>query len=161
VNVTPSQVPGEPTTPMAASPRRTPAPIGPSGPRATFVERLCAELLDGFIVFVPLVILAYTLGGLGAGIWLALYAAYFTFFEGGPTGQTLGKRALKIRVVDLRTGGPIRYVRGFVRALMRFWSAFFLYIGYLWMLWDRESQTWHDKAASTVVVPASASPGPT
>ncbi len=29
-------------------------------------------------------------------------------------------------------------------------------IGYLWMLWDREKQTWHDKVASAYVVPADA-----
>jgi uncharacterized RDD family membrane protein YckC len=33
-----------------------------------------------------------------------------------------------------------------------------LYLGYFWMLWDREAQTWHDKLASTVVVPISAYP---
>jgi uncharacterized RDD family membrane protein YckC len=39
--------------------------------------------------------------------------------------------------------------------MVRFWSAFFFYIGYLWMLWDREKQTWHDKVARSVVVPVS------
>jgi uncharacterized RDD family membrane protein YckC len=28
-------------------------------------------------------------------------------------------------------------------------------IGFLWMIWDREKQTWHDKAAGSVVIPAS------
>ena len=32
------------------------------------------------------------------------------------------------------------------------------YLGYLWMLWDKESQTWHDKIANDVVVPTSAYP---
>jgi uncharacterized RDD family membrane protein YckC len=27
-------------------------------------------------------------------------------------------------------------------------------LGYLWMLWDSEKQTWHDKAANAVVVPS-------
>ena len=27
------------------------------------------------------------------------------------------------------------------------------YLGYFWMLWDGEKQTWHDKLATTVVVP--------
>jgi uncharacterized RDD family membrane protein YckC len=31
-------------------------------------------------------------------------------------------------------------------------------LGYLWMLWDKEKQTWHDKLATTVVVPTSAYP---
>ena len=35
-----------------------------------------------------------------------------------------------------------------------------LLIGYLWMLWDKEKQCWHDKAANDVVVPVSAYPVP-
>ena len=31
-------------------------------------------------------------------------------------------------------------------------------LGYFWMLWDREKQTWHDKFANDVVVPTSAYP---
>ena len=33
-------------------------------------------------------------------------------------------------------------------------------LGYLWMLWDRERQTWHDKFANAVVVPIAAYPVP-
>jgi uncharacterized RDD family membrane protein YckC len=29
-------------------------------------------------------------------------------------------------------------------------------LGYFWMLWDKEKQTWHDKVANDVVVPANA-----
>ncbi len=31
-------------------------------------------------------------------------------------------------------------------------------LGYFWMLWDSEKQTWHDKIATTVVVATSAYP---
>ena len=41
---------------------------------------------------------------------------------------------------------------------MRIVSGFVCLLGYLWMLWDRERQTWHDKVANTVVVPTSAYP---
>ena len=33
-----------------------------------------------------------------------------------------------------------------------------LYLGWFWMLWDSEKQTWHDKVANTFVVPADAYP---
>lgn len=36
-------------------------------------------------------------------------------------------------------------------------SVIFL-IGYLWMLRDEERQTWHDKVASSIVVPTDAFP---
>jgi uncharacterized RDD family membrane protein YckC len=85
-----------------------------------------------------------------------LYLGYFTYFEGGATGQTIGKKALGIRVYDFRQGGPIGYGRGFLRQIMKYVSGIPLFLGYLWMLWDGEKQTWHDKVAGTVVVPADA-----
>ena len=33
-----------------------------------------------------------------------------------------------------------------------------LYLGWFWMLWDPQKQTWHDKVANTFVVPADAYP---
>ena len=42
-----------------------------------------------------------------------------------------------------------------VRWIARFLSAIPLGLGYFWMLWDTEKQTWHDKLAGSVVVPVS------
>jgi uncharacterized RDD family membrane protein YckC len=56
--------------------------------------------------------------------------------------------------VDFDTGGPIGYGRAFIRYIGRLVSAIVIYLGYFWMLWDSEKQTWHDKFASDVVVPA-------
>ena len=84
--------------------------------------------------------------------------AYYTYFEGGERGQTLGKMALSIRVIDLQTGRPIGYGRAFVRQLVKIISALVFLLGYFWMLWDKEKQTWQDKAAGSVVVPISAYP---
>ena len=39
-----------------------------------------------------------------------------------------------------------------VRSLSSFFSAFVLFLGFLWVAWDREKQSWHDKIAGTVVV---------
>jgi uncharacterized RDD family membrane protein YckC len=88
---------------------------------------------------------------LGAGI------LYKVLMEGGPRGQTLGKMALKIRVVDAKTGGPIGYgkaaLRWFVAAIL--WWVLYIpgIVDVLFPLWDAKRQTLHDKAASTVVVP--------
>jgi uncharacterized RDD family membrane protein YckC len=76
---------------------------------------------------------------------------YFAKLEGG-SGQTLGKRALGIRVVDARTGGAIGTGRGVGRYFARFVSSFLCGLGYLWMLWDPEKQTWHDKLVTSHVV---------
>lgn len=78
---------------------------------------------------------------------------YHSYLEGGAAGQTLGKRALGIRVMDLETGGALGYARAAVRHLARAVSGLVLGLGYFWMLWDRERQTWHDKLSDSVVVP--------
>jgi uncharacterized RDD family membrane protein YckC len=128
----------------------------PSGPRAGFWRRFAAALIDGVLLGVVNVILRAILGtsgGSGVGILLSL--AYYTYFEGGSKGQTPGKAALGIRVVDLSGGGSIGYGRAFIRWIGRFVSAIVFLLGYFWMLWDKERQTWHDKFANSVVVPVS------
>jgi uncharacterized RDD family membrane protein YckC len=144
-----------------SAPQPPPGPPvgGPSGPRAGFWNRFAAAFLDGLILIVPSIILSIILKdspGLRSILTLIIDLGYFTYFEGGPTGQTIGKRALGIRVYDFRQGGPIGYGRGFLRQIMKYVSAIPIFLGYLWMLWDREKQTWHDKVAGTVVVPADA-----
>jgi uncharacterized RDD family membrane protein YckC len=73
-------------------------------------------------------------------------------------GQTIGKKLLSIRVIDFNSRGSIGYLRAFGRYLGRFLSSVVLLLGYLWMLWDKEKQTWHDKLVSRVVVPTDAYP---
>jgi uncharacterized RDD family membrane protein YckC len=129
-----------------------------SGPRAGFWRRFAAAFIDGILLGVIGVILLAALKSVGYAIDIVIGLAYYTYLEGGPRGQTLGKRALGIRVVDFDSGGPIGYGRAFVRYIGRIVSALVIYIGYLWMLWDREKQTWHDKFANDVVVPESSYP---
>src|SRR5450759_2379470 len=102
---------------------------GPSGPRAGFWRRFAASFIDGIVLVIPIVILEVALKGVGYGLSLILVIAYFTYFEGGPTGQTPGKRALGIRVVSFDTGGPIGYGRGFIRMIGRYLSGLVLYLG--------------------------------
>ena len=91
------------------------------------------------------------------GLGTLLGLAYYTYFEGS-SGQTPGKKALGIRVIDFSGGGPIGYGRALIRYLGRIVSAIVLLLGYFWMIWDKEKQTWHDKFANSVVVPEAAYP---
>jgi uncharacterized RDD family membrane protein YckC len=138
--------PREPIQPMTGGDR-------PSGPRAGFWLRFFAALIDGIVAAVVLAVLTSALKGAGYAIGLVATIAYFVLLEGGPTGQTLGKRALGIRVISFQDGGPIGHGRAFIRYIGRFVSSIVIYLGYLWMLWDKERQTWHDKFANAVVVP--------
>jgi uncharacterized RDD family membrane protein YckC len=131
---------------------------GPSGPRSGFWQRVGAAILDTLILAVPSVILflIFENGALYQLLSTLISLAYFTYFEGGATGQTIGKKVLGIRVYDFRQGGAIGYGRGFLRQIGKYLSAIPLGLGYLWMLWDKENQCWQDKIAGTVVVPADA-----
>ena len=89
-----------------------------------------------------------------AAVNLLLGLAYYAYLEGSPSGQTVGKRAMSIRVIDFAGGGPIGPGRALIRYLGRIVSAIPCGLGFFWMLWDPEKQTWHDKVVSSVVVKA-------
>jgi uncharacterized RDD family membrane protein YckC len=128
-----------------------------SGPRAGFFRRFAAALLDAIIVGVITGVIEAVIGrGIGSLVAVAIGIGYYGYLEGGESGQTLGKKALGIRVRDLRNGGPIGFSRGIIRYFSRILSTIPLLLGYFWMLWDNEKQTWHDKLAGSVVVPADA-----
>jgi uncharacterized RDD family membrane protein YckC len=141
-------------------PQYSPPPTGggPSGPRASFGQRLGAWLIDFGIVLVVSIVFNLALKQVGGLIAFVLAVGYFTYFEGGPTGQTIGKRAVGIRVYDFARGGPIGYPRGLGRYFARWLSAIPCFLGYFWMLWDGEKQCWHDKLCTDVVVPVSSYP---
>ncbi len=65
---------------------------------------------------------------------------------------------MSIRVVGLQTGYTIGYAGAFIRVIGKIVSAIPCLLGFLWMLWDPEKQTWHDKLAGAAVVPVSVYP---
>jgi uncharacterized RDD family membrane protein YckC len=125
--------------------------VSPNADKAGFWIRFGASLLDGIFVGIIAGILEAVLKTAGSGLGLLLSIAYYTYFEGS-TGQTPGKRAAGIRVVDDQTGAPIGYGRAFLRWIGRIISAIPILLGYFWMLWDGRKQCWHDKMANDVVV---------
>lgn len=69
------------------------------------------------------------------------------------TGQTWGRRATNIKVVRRDTGAVPGLGAALGRSLFAYvFSGSFLWLGYLWMLWDDNQQTWHDKVAGTIVI---------
>jgi uncharacterized RDD family membrane protein YckC len=69
-------------------------------------------------------------------------------------GQSLGKRAMNIKLVSEETGQPIGTLMAFVRDICHILDSFVCYIGWLFPLWDAKRQTFADKIMRTVVVPA-------
>jgi uncharacterized RDD family membrane protein YckC len=134
--------------------------VGPSGPRAGFGLRLVGLLIDGFITSIPGWLVTAASGSpIGVyGISSLVGLAYSVYFIGSPSGQTIGMKAMSIRAIDAQTDGQIDYSKAFIRWLVALVSGLACGLGYLWMLWDPEKQTWQDKVAGTFVVPTSAYP---
>ena len=131
---------------------------GPSGPRGSFPRRALAWVIDALILSAFGTVIALLFHNDTATVWSVILVGwlYGWLLEGSARGQTVGKRALGIRVYDFERGGPIGYGRSFGRQLVKILSAWSVGLGYIWMLWDKERQCWHDKAAGDVVVPVDA-----
>jgi uncharacterized RDD family membrane protein YckC len=97
------------------------------------------------------------------GLLVFVLAAYYVYEVEMmyKSGQTVGKRVMKLRVVPLDPA--LRLTRGMAakRWLVQYVGGailpFFSYLDGLWQLWDKPYlQTLHDKFAQTVVVKVSA-----
>jgi len=113
-------------------------------PRAGFWERMAAAFLDVVLVS----ILGALVGGPPLGLLVAL--AYFTGMWAWK-GTTIGGIVLKLKVVRL-DGRPVTFSVALVRGLSAAFSVVVLFLGFLWIAWDRDKQGWHDKIAGTTVV---------
>ena len=84
-------------------------------------------------------------------LWQILFAVFFVFcwvkFAGTP-----GKRLLRLKVLDERTGENITVGQGIIRYIGYFPAILVLFIGLIWVAFDSKKQGWHDKMAKTVVV---------
>jgi uncharacterized RDD family membrane protein YckC len=109
-----------------------------------------ATVFAGF--FLPLLLLELGL------IAFTLVIYYFYYVEMlFRSGQTVGKKALKIRIVPLDPSATLTRGMAAKRYLVEFGVSvlvpFFQYLDGLWQLWDKPyQQTLHDKFAQTVVI---------
>jgi uncharacterized RDD family membrane protein YckC len=134
-------------------------------PLATFWQRLLGRILDSLNVFVlylgyvmlVAIVLAATNVSDGDPIvaWLAnggiiAFVALQVYWEG--KGGSFFRRGYGAVIVDASTGRPIGTARALLRIVVANFSLLAFGIGFLWMLWDPNNQTWHDKAARSLVV---------
>jgi uncharacterized RDD family membrane protein YckC len=85
------------------------------------------------------------------GIAILAIAIWQLIME-GRTGQTIGKKALGIRLVKEATGQPIGVGMAFVRRIAHFLDSLACYLGWLWPAWDAKRQTFADKVCGTIVI---------
>lgn len=77
-----------------------------------------------------------------------LYQAFFVM----QYGATLGKLAMKIRVIEIYTLDNPNVLVSLNRAIFRIISEMLFYLGFIWAMFDPSRQAWHDKTAKTLVV---------
>lgn len=73
-------------------------------------------------------------------------------FRMGRTGQSVGKKAMGIKLIHEQTGQPIGALQSFVRELVGGLINQVIYLSYLWMLWDDNKQTLADKVVHSTVI---------
>lgn len=136
--------------PGTSTPPQAP-PVNPGNleliamPRAGFWVRMGALFIDALLIAVLVTwmeptghLMLVALAGYGALMWKL-------------KGTTVGGIIFNLRVVrtDAR---DIEWETAIVRALSCFLSLVPAGLGFFWMLFDNNRQTWHDKIAGTVVV---------
>ena len=154
------------------------APV-PGGRLAGMGARFGGLLIDFLVLAVPIVLIGLATGAFdrsdsktcdasgtcttnfnfGSSLLLDFIAlvvgvAYSAYFVGMKT-QTLGHRAVGIRVVDANTGGPIGAGRGALRWLVMAVTGAICTIGYWSPFFDSQRrQGWHDKASNAIAIPS-------
>ena len=120
-----------------------------------FGERFVASLIDGIILIVPNLALTYLVPNelLGSILSLIMYWFYYAVQESGTRQATIGKKVVGLKVTS-ENGERITFGQATGRYFGHLISAITLLIGYFMMLWDKKSQTLHDKMAGTLVVMA-------
>ena len=123
---------------------------------ANWGQRVAAYLID----YVPIIVLeligvivhnvAFSLLVLLASIgwWI-----YNRCIQAGRTGQSLGQKTLRLRLLGEKTGEPIGAGLAFARDICHILDSLACYIGWLFPIWDAKRQTFADKIVSTVVIP--------
>ena len=134
-----------------------------------FLTRLVAYIIDGVIIGVGAGIILAIFGSssLAAGqaasgvpftamnaiglILLTVWSVGYVIFFWSTRGQTPGKMIMGIKIVTI-DGGSMGVGKSIVRLIGYAISAMVFCLGFLWIIWDKDKQGWHDKIAGTYVV---------
>lgn len=119
---------------------------------ASFWRRFGALLIDGLIIGIINLIILKASNISVVSIFITILIGFsYEVLSVYYYGMTLGKRALNIRVIST-LGDKLTLKQAFIRYFSKILSKTFLSLGYLWMLFNDNRQTWHDKLASTIVI---------
>ncbi|MEU9384859.1 RDD family protein [Streptomyces sp. NPDC048279] len=148
----PQQQPGYPQQGGYGYPQQG---YGATPPYANWGQRFLGTLVDGLVFLVPYILVlvgAKVKALLFIGFLAIIAVAIWQLIQEGRTGQTVGKKALGIRLVKEETGQPIGVGMAFVRRIAHIVDGLPCYLGWLWPAWDAKRQTFADKICGTIVI---------
>lgn len=119
-------------------------------PRAGFWVRTGAAFLDFLLIGISCGILSNFIN-LNMPGFLFLALATYSAVMWRNKGTTIGGVICGLKVVRL-DDRPIDWTIAIVRALSAFLSFFAAGMGFIWVAFDDEKQSWHDKIAGTTIV---------
>jgi uncharacterized RDD family membrane protein YckC len=134
-------------------------------PPASLARQLAAMLYDSFLIFAVLflasaIALVFNHGeAIESNAWFSIYLllTVFTFYAWfwKKSGQTLGMRVWKIRIVTDSGANP-EWGVSYLRLLFALLSLLCFGLGYLWRLF--KPYTWHDRLSHTRIIYVSSPP---
>ena len=122
-----------------------------NAPKGGFWIRVVAAIIDGVLLAVVGGILKAIFGTTaGGGLSTLIGLVYFVYFWTS-TGQTIGHKALSLRVVKM-DGSNLSITDAIIRYVGEIISAIVIFLGFIWVGFDPHKQGWHDKMAHTYVI---------
>lgn len=126
-------------------------------PTASLFRQFAAMIYDAFLIFAVLFVaaaipIAFNRGAVSGPLFnLYLLFTVFTFYAWfwHKSGQTLGMRAWKIRIVSEFGGNP-SWGFCYLRLMFALLSLLCFGLGYFWRLF--KPYTWHDKLSQTSII---------
>ena len=118
-------------------------------PKASFLDRLVAAVLDFFLVAIAYNLLDFSWWWRSEGnIFFLMLLGYHIVFWAWK-GTTVGGIVCSLRTVKTN-GAPLQAADAVVRGLAALFSVAALGLGFLWILRDPDRQSWHDRIAGHV-----------
>jgi uncharacterized RDD family membrane protein YckC len=120
-------------------------------PKAEFLERLAALVLDVIAIAIMVQLLSLDHRGDFGDRLMVFFALMYHVGFWTWKGTTPGGMICQLRIVRV-DGKKLEFPESLVRGLTGIFSLAVVGLGFLWMLRDPERQTWHDRVAGTYVV---------
>jgi len=150
----PQVVNSVPAVPVTQKPEVSVQSGETSPEKAGFLIRAAAYILDSILLTIPTIIFMVILPdqqeylNLILGLFTLVYFILGTYLY----GKTLGKKYFYLKVVTV-DGGSISVGKAILREFIgKLLSSLILNLGFAWVIWDKNKQSWHDKLAKTYVI---------